>query len=287
MDIALVTCATLPEPDPDADPLAEALDAAGFHWGIFAWDAPDIDWSAAKITIVRSTWNYPLHRQEFLAWAEATARVTQLWNPLPVIRWSAHKSYLLELRARGIAIAPTVLVPRGAGTLLAAICAEQGWDDVVIKPAVSAGSWQTRRVPAAQRTAGEAHLRALAAERDVLVQQYLPSVEDHGERALVWIDGKLTHAVRKTPRFEGDAESVSPAAVAISDAEAALAARALASVDSPLLYGRVDIAPGPSGEPVLMELELIEPSLFFRQSPEALARLLAGIRRRLDGLDQA
>ena len=281
MDLALVTCATLPEPDPDAVPLARALDGAGLRWGIFAWDAPDIDWSAARLTLFRSTWNYPLHRQAFLAWAQATAQVTDLWNPPAVVRWSAHKSYLLDLQARDIPIAPTVLVPRGAGMPLAEICRAQGWDDVVIKPAVSAGSLRTRRFPAAERTAGEAHLRALAAAGDVLIQQYLPAVEDYGERALVWIDGQLTHAVRKTPRFEGDAESVSPAAVDISDAEAALAERALASIDSPLLYGRVDVAPGPTGAPVLMELELIEPSLFFRQGPQALARLLAGIRRRL------
>jgi O-ureido-D-serine cyclo-ligase len=133
--------------------------------------------------------------------------------------------------------------------------------------------------------AGEAHLCALAAERDVLVQQYLPSVEDHGERALIWIDGAFTHAIRKTPRFEGDAESVSPVAVDISSAEAELAERAMATtmatVDSPLLYGRVDVAPGPHGQPVLMELELIEPSLYFLQSHHALERFLAGICRRL------
>jgi glutathione synthase/RimK-type ligase-like ATP-grasp enzyme len=159
---------------------------------------------------------------------------------------------------------------------------------VVIKPAVSAASFRTRRFARSMREAGEAHLSALARERDVLVQEYLPSVEDHGERALVWIDGALTHAIRKTPRFEGDAESVSTAAVNISDAEAALAERAMAvamtRLDSPLLYGRVDVAPGPRGQPVLMELELIEPSLYFRQSRYALERFVAGVRRRLDDI---
>jgi hypothetical protein len=285
MDIALVTCASLPEPDPDAIPLGQALDAAGLRWQALAWDAPEIDWSAAPLTIVRSSWNYPQHLSAFLAWAQATAQVTELWNPLPVIRWSAHKSYLLELHERGVAIAPTELVPRGSRLTLAEICARRGWSDVVIKPAVSAASFRTCRFSPSMRAAGEAHLSALAAQGDVLVQQYLPSVEEHGERALVWIDGALTHAIRKTPRFEGDPEATSPAAVDISGAEAELAERAMAvamtRLDSPLLYGRVDVAPGPRGQPVLMELELIEPSLYFRQGRYALERFLAGVRRRL------
>jgi glutathione synthase/RimK-type ligase-like ATP-grasp enzyme len=285
MNVALVTCARLPEPDPDAALLGQALDAAGLRWQARAWDAPDIDWSAAPMTLVRSPWNYPQHLSAFLAWAQATARVTALWNPLPVIRWNAHKSYLLDLRERGVAITPTALVPRGSELTLAEICAQRRWSDVVIKPAISAASFRTRRFSWSMHAAGEAHLRALAAERDVLVQEYLPSVEDHGERALVWIDGALTHAIRKTPRFEDDAEAVSPAAVNISGAEAELAERAMAAatdiMDSPLLYGRVDVAPGPQGQPVLMELELIEPSLYFQQSQGALERFVAGIGRRL------
>jgi hypothetical protein len=106
-------------------------------------------------------------------------------------------------------------------------------------------------------------------------------VEGHGERALVWIDGELTHAVRKSPRFEGQDETVSSEAMEISSAEAALALRTLGAVDGPLLYARVDVALGPDGEPVVMELELVEPSLFFPQCGHALERFVAGIRRRL------
>ena len=152
----------------------------------------------------------------------------------------------------------------------------------MVKPAVSAASFRTLRVGAGNREDGEAHLQALLVERDVLVQSYLPSVEDHGERALVFIDGELTHAVRKSPRFEGDDEAVSLDAVPISTAEADLARLALAAVDGPLLYARVDVAPGPEGRPVVMELELVEPSLFLRQSAAALERFVAAIRGRVN-----
>lgn len=289
MDVALVSCLTLPEPDRDMAPLRAALDAAGITSAVLAWDDPAVDWSAPRLALLRATWNYPLARGAFLDWAARVAAVTRLWNPLEIVRWSSHKQYLLELEARGVPIAPTALVPRGSDTALAEILEARGWDRAVIKPAVSAASYRTILAdpgvdPGALDT-GEAHLRALAAERDVLVQQYLPSVAGYGERAVVWIDGALTHAVRKSPRFQGGAESVSSAGVDIAPAEAALAERTLAAarsiVDAPLLYGRVDMAPGPGGAPVVMELELIEPSLFFVQGPAALERLVRALKREL------
>ncbi len=285
MDVALASCAELPEPDHDEAPLIAALAAAGLDCRVMGWDDPRADWAAARLTLLRATWNYPRAPDAFLAWAEATAAVSTLRNPLAAVRWNLHKGYLLELAERGVPVAPTELVRRGSGRPLGEILAERGWQEAVIKPAVSAASYRTIRVGAGEPERGEAHLRTLVADGDVLVQRYLPSVEDHGERALVWIDGELTHAVRKTPRFEGEDESVSPAAVGIAPAEAALALAALAAAgraaSSPLLYARVDLAPGPDGEPVVMELELIEPSLFFPQSPAALERFVAAVGRRL------
>ncbi len=281
MDVALVSCVELPEPDPDAAPLAEALAAAGIHAQVLAWDDEAADWSRARLTVLRSAWNYPLRPEAFAAWAEHAASVSTLWNPLHVVRWNLHKRYLLELERRGVPVAPTCLVPRGSDRALRAVLAERGWDDVVVKPAVSAASFRTLRAGPADLDAAEAHLREVAAERDVLIQPYLASVEDHGERALVWIDGELTHAVRKTPRFAGQDESVSEQAVPISPPEAALARRVVAAVEGPLLYARVDVAPGPDGDPVVMELELMEPSLFFVQCPAALSRYVAALRRLL------
>ncbi|MCG8420369.1 MAG: hypothetical protein MJE77_20745 [Proteobacteria bacterium] len=281
MDVALVSCAELPEFDIDAAPLQAGLSSAGLSSRVLAWDDPGVDWSLARMTVFRSSWNYPLHRDEFLAWAESTAQVTDLWNRVDVVRWNSHKSYLLTLEQKGIPVVPTVLLPRGSNTALAEIVAERGWRGVVIKPAVSAASLGTRRFDVTVHEEGEVYLRALVGQRDVLVQPHLPSVESYGERALVWIDGAITHAVRKSPRFEGQAESVSSTVVAISPAERALAQRAVAAVAGPLLYGRVDLAPGLDGQPVVMELELVEPSLFFAQRPQALERFVAAIRRHL------
>jgi hypothetical protein len=281
LDVALVSCLNLPEPDRDEALLSRALEDAGVSSRVVAWDDPGVDWSEARLTVLRSAWNYPLHHDAFLNWATMTSRVSSLWNPLPVIAWNSHKGYLLELERRGVAVVPTVLVPRGSPLTLHEIRADRGWDaDLVVKPAVSASSLGALRLAGLQ-DGGEARLRELASVSDVLVQRYVPSVEGHGERALVWIDGELTHAVRKEPRFEGQEESVSQAEVAFSGAEAHLARRALSCIEGPLLYGRVDMAPGPEGAPVVMELELVEPSLYFMQSRGALDRFVDAIRRRL------
>ncbi|HEX3475873.1 MAG TPA: hypothetical protein VHT91_12695, partial [Kofleriaceae bacterium] len=104
------------------------------------------------------------------------------------------------------------------------------------------------------------------------------SVEGHGERALVWIDGELSHAVRKRPRFTGDDEQVD-GPVEIADDERAVAEAALAPVAGRILYGRVDVARDAAGQPMVMELELIEPSLYLTRCPRALDRFVAAIRR--------
>jgi len=280
-DIALATCLTLPEPDFDEAPLVAALTRAGLTVAVPAWDDPAADWSA-PITVLRSTWNYALAREAFVRWAEQVASLSTLVNPVEIVRWNSHKSYLLDLQSQGVPIAPTVLVRRGDHAPLADVMSDQGWTEVVIKPAVGAGSFKCMRVRSGDVPRGEAHLRALAAERDVLVQRYLPAVEDYGERALVWIDGELTHSVRKSPRFDDEDEHVSHA-MPISAAERSLAELALGKLprDVDLLYARIDVAPGPAGDPVLMELELLEPSLFFAQGPVALERFVMGLQRRL------
>jgi glutathione synthase/RimK-type ligase-like ATP-grasp enzyme len=232
-----------------------------------------VRWEDARLVVLRSTWNYPHRPQDFLDWVDRTARRAGLLNPPAVVHSNIHKSYLLELERRGVPVVPTRLLRQGSGASLREAAAD--WDTVVVKPAISAASLDTLRV---ERDApeGEAHLRRLLATRDVLVQPYLHSVEGVGERALVWIDGQLTHAVRKHPRFAAEDESVS-AALPIEDDERRLAEAALATAPSPLLYARVDVARGADGRPVVMELELIEPSLFLMQHPQALERFADAI----------
>ncbi|HEY1693837.1 MAG TPA: hypothetical protein VGG39_16835 [Polyangiaceae bacterium] len=287
LDVALATCVTLPEPDVDLAPLLEALRLAGIATEALGWDDPASEerFAGARLTILRSTWNYSLRPADFLAWVDRVAARSRMHNAPATIRWNTHKSYLLDLEARGVPVVPTHLVRRGAQASLTDVLRERGWSEVVVKPAVSGGSRETIRVGRSDVDRGEAHLRSLTTREDALVQPYLASVEGPGERAIVWIDGAPTHAVRKSPRFLGDAESVS-AAVPIAPDEASLAERAVAAAEAStgsLLYARVDVARDERGDPRIMELELVEPSLFFAQAPHALARYVAAVKARLTG----
>lgn len=283
MHLRIATCRPLPEPDVDEDLLLTALRARGVDARMAAWNDPNEPWDEPAPTLIRSTWDYVHDLPAFLAWAERAERSGPLWNPLAQLRRNVHKSYLFELEARGIPVTPTELVRRATRIDLARVLSRRGWNDVVVKPAVGAGSFATLRVRADELASGELAFASLVAQRDVLVQPYLASVDGHGERALVWIDGELTHAVRKSPRFSGQDERVSEA-IAIEADERELAARVLAPLAHDLVYARVDVARDERGTPLVMELELVEPSLFLRQHPPALERLVEAVTRRCAAL---
>jgi O-ureido-D-serine cyclo-ligase len=276
--LRVATCRALPEPDPDRAPLTEALAAGGFAATWLPWDDPAADWDAPIPTILRSTWNYALKLDAFLAWLARAAAAAPLYNPIEVCRHNLHKRYLLELAARGVPIVPTTLVERGAAADLAAIATAIAAPRLVIKPEVGAGSLDAA-VFAPADPAGARHLASLTARGAALVQPYVRSVDDYGERSLVWIDGALSHAIRKAPRFTGDVERVT-GPFEIADDERAVALAALAPYGD-LLYARVDLARDDAGRPMVMELELVEPSLFFAHGPGSAARFVAGLARRL------
>ena len=277
--LRIATCSPLPEPDPDEDLLLVALHRAGVDARMAAWRDPREDWDAPVPTLVRSTWDYIHMVSAFVGWTERVERVAPLFNPGEVMRANVHKRYLLDLARRGVPAVPTRLLPQGQGRFAAEWIEGCEFGDLVVKPAVGAASFGTRRFTTAELGAAADHARQLASSCDVLVQPYQAQVEGRGERALVWIDGQFTHAVRKSPRFEGGDEAVSET-VAIEPEEQRVAEAALAGLDG-LLYARVDLVAGSDGAPQVMELELVEPSLFLLQHPPALSRLVQALVRRL------
>lgn len=284
--LRIATCRPLPEPDPDEQLLLSACRAAGIAADMVPWHEAAL-WRAGHPAsqtpvLIRSTWDYIHRLPEFEHWLQHVAEQAPLWNPLDIVRHNLHKKYLLSLSERGVPTTPTLWVTQGDKQSLTDLLAAVGWADVVIKPAVGAGSFDTHRGKVGD-TVTETQWRASVAMRDMLIQPYLASVEGEGERALVWIDGEFTHAVRKTPRFATDVEQVSPA-LPISAEERVLgeaALQAVAPLGSSLLYARVDVARDDQGQWRVMELELIEPSLFLAQYPPALQRLVAALQRRL------
>ncbi len=275
--IGLVSCAPLPEPDPDERLLLGALTGAGLSPALLPWNEPRSNPNGFDLCVLRSCWDYHLAPERFLAWIGEAAARTRLLNPLPVVRWNIHKGYLRELEAAGVPVVPTAWIGAGDAADLARLMSARSWADVVVKPAIGAGSYQTRQFGVDEvRQEGRDFVGSLAARGDVMVQPFMTSVLTRGERSLVWIDGEFTHQVVKRPRYHGQDESVS-GAEAPDPADVRIAEQALGCVSGELLYARVDLIEDLDGAPLVSELELIEPSLFLLQHPPALERLVSAI----------
>ncbi|HEV2891316.1 MAG TPA: hypothetical protein VGX28_13155 [Frankiaceae bacterium] len=267
MRIALATNADFPDLYVDDHPLLDALRALGAEPVPSVWDDPSVDWAAFDLVVVRSVWDYVPRRDEFLAWARSVPRLA---NPADVLEWNTDKTYLRRLGDAGVPVVPTRWV--SSATALREVA--EGWDDVVVKPAVSAAAVDTLHCSPGDEE-GQALLDAIVAGgRVAMVQPYVDAVEGYGERSLLFVEGTFTHAVRRNSALshEGDrrfdAQGVEP-----TEEELAVAARVLAEAGPPLLYARVDLVPY-AGTPTLMELEVTEPQLFLRFSragAEALA----------------
>jgi glutathione synthase/RimK-type ligase-like ATP-grasp enzyme len=272
--VALATCLEIPEPDTDEELLVRALAEEGVEARVVPWDGDPRGFDGADRIVLRSTWNYYLAIDRFLGWVDAHA--AKLDNSASVVRWNAHKRYLRDLEREGFPVVPTAWFERGETFDLEHVAVSRGWNDVVVKPAVSAASYSTMRFREARE--GQDFAAELARRSDGMVQPYLGSVDDHGERSVICVDGAITHAVRKSPRFSGGIESVTR--VEIADDERRLAESVARRFSEPLLYARIDIMRGNGGEPLLSEVELVEPSLFLVHCEEALRRFAKAIARR-------
>lgn len=295
--IALATCRELPHLDGDEGPLLAALEARGIRFVVAPWDGGDEPFLDSSLTLIRSTWDYTAHVEAFVAWAARIEARGRIANSASVVRWNTHKRYLVELAAEGIATVPTALLECGRRVELAGLLAERGWTaGCVVKPAVSAGAKDTLLVMPGDEPA-HAGAQALLDEhlpgRDMLVQPWVESIAA-GELSLIYIDGAFSHAVNKVPRagdfrsqpeFGSRVERVEPSAL-----ERATADDVLGTVGGKLLYARVDFVrrvPGAGAvgdadpRPWLMELELVEPSLYLRWDGAAAGRLADAIVRRL------
>ena len=256
------------------------------------WDDGEIDWDRFDVVLIRSTWDYVERIDAFRAWIERRATRRTLRNPVPALRWSLDKRYLDDLADAGLPITPTVFVGPGE-TLDSALPQPFGEAPaLVVKPTISAGSRDTQRYAATDRTGIDDHVRRLT-ERGAtaMVQPYLDRVDDAGETALIYLGGRFSHAIRKGPILVGPRTEVAGlyAAETIdarvpSEAEIGVADRVnrwLIERFGRLVFARIDLLPSTAG-PVVLEVELIEPSLFLDTAPASAARLVEALDEVLD-----
>ena len=292
MAVALLTTAEYQHLDEDLPLLVPALAELGVEAVLADWHDDGYDWSGVELVVIRSPWDYTHQADAFLATLARIDAATTLCNPLDVVRANAEKGYLVRLAEAGVPVVPTEVLRPGDDVHLP--------DGVpfVVKPTISAGARDTERYDAGDREPAAAHAAALLdAGRSVLVQPYVEGVDDAGETGLVYLGDRLSHAFRKGPILTPDArfvdglyreENISarePTAEEVAVGEQALdALEAVAPgfTREDLLYARVDVVPTPDG-PVVMELELIEPSLFLTVTDVGAANAATAIARRLAG----
>ncbi len=303
--IALVTAVAAHALDEDMPPLLAALREADLQADVRAWDDPTVSWTRYDLVVLRSTWDYSTRLPEFLRWCEATSKTTRLLNPLSVVYWNTDKHYLGQLEAAGIAIVPSAFIEPGEeayARIDAFLTAHPDAAQIVIKPAIGAGSRDARRHSRTAVTAMREHARHLLdTKRSVLMQPYFASVDAQGETALLYFDGAYSHSIRKGPLLRADegstralfaAEHIQPREPggderALGDAVIAalpqLFDAGLVEAEFPLAYARVDLIRAADGAPRVLELELAEPSVFLDHGPGAAVRFVEALRMRLPG----
>lgn len=297
--MTLATCSDTPELDDDERGLPDALAERGIDPQIAAWDDEGVDWDEAGVVVVRSVHNYARRRDAFLAWARS---VPKLLNNADVLAWNTDKHYLLELSGRGMPTIGTVwLEPERKLSKHQVHTRFPSLGDFVVKPAVSAGSKDTGRYTAndaSSRMKAIQHAYDLLGQgRSVMVQRYLRSVDLRGETALIYMNGILSHAVEKEAMLHGPVKSEenAPREVAHSrqptDDELRLGEEVRAAVhgymkdrmgrDAQLLFNRVDIVEGEGGMPTVMEVSLVDASLYLGTTPGALDNFADAIASRV------
>ncbi len=296
--IALVTDAESIVNDYDMPLLVEACKNAGLEEEVVRWDDEDVNWDDYASVILRSPWSYVERPESFIAWCEKIPVASALFNPLPVIKWGLNKTYLLDLYNNGVNIVPTRLIRASDGDSTSDVRDFIGHhrmqSEIVIKPVVGAYSRGVRRFRLDETESAMSYIRELHSKgSDVLLQPYLPSIDINGETDLVFFNGVYSHAIRKSALLQQDGTVREPlqefrkertpgeAELRLAD----LAVKAVSEIfklEKPLLYARIDLILDEDNQPVVLEMEICEPSLNLSFSAGSSLRFAEAIKKRIN-----
>ncbi len=268
--------------------LSDALLELGIDSKRVDWADDRIDWKSGDAAVVRTTWDYFSRFNEFDRWLNKVSKLIPFINPISLLRWNLDKHYLQDLADRGFPIVPSIFIEKGSNKTLAEIHATSGWDQVVLKPCVSGGAYHTYRVSPRTIAEHEAILTKLLTNESMMLQEFHETILDRGEVSHMVMNGKYTHSVLKKSKgsdfrvqddFGGTVHDYTA-----SEAEKKLAEAVFASCEPLPVYGRLDIMWDSSGAQMIGELEIIEPELWMRKSPESATEFAKGISASLDSI---
>ncbi len=280
MKIALLTCEKLPQLNPEDQPLIPALAQHGITAIPAIWSDKTIDWTTFDYLIFRNTWDYFEKESEFRAWLDHIEQLgIKTLNSIELVKQNIHKFYLRDLEQQGVTILPTVFIDRTTKLDLAALL-PASWKQAVIKPAFSAGSYLTTVFDAEDVNSINEEYSKIASQKELLLQEFRPEIQTIGETSFIFFNKQFSHAVNKKPvdgdfrvqtLFGGKYTLVHPSEDLIASAQ-----KIIANFPDPLLYARVDgiII---NDQLQLMEVECIEPDLYFNLSATALSQFVAAI----------
>jgi glutathione synthase/RimK-type ligase-like ATP-grasp enzyme len=240
------------------------------------WTEPG-DLSGFDLVLPLLAWGYPYDPPRWYALLDQMeADGVKIANPVSVLRWNSDKAYLIELAEKGIAVVPTSMTHALDDAALSDAAAHFGTDSLIIKPPISGGALGTYRI-----NVGDPIPDDVAGTR-MMIQPFLPTISSEGEYSLIYFNGIFSHAINKRPA-DGDfrvQDYLGGIEVAVTppDDSYALAEASLAAAPAACLYARVDMLRDEAGTMRLMELELTEPSLFFKFAPDGGAMFRDAVR---------
>jgi len=274
IDVTLVTCRAHPGLPEDDHFLLDSLKRRGLRYRVAIWDDPEVDWSASPVTLIRAAWDSHLDPQRFSAWINTLAGQSDLLNTAALVRWNFDKQYLLELRKKGMHVVPTALVTSASEATISTALRQIASSEIVVKPRFGADAYGVKRL-SADSEAVSVHFERFGGHGGLLIQPFIPGVERERERSLVFIAGRFSHALFRNPFGSGPTKQT-PDNMHTPMAQELRYCDELFDSLPRLSYARVDLIPLDT-RPALMELEIIDPSLFFKARPLAADALAAEV----------
>lgn len=257
--------------------LLEPLAELGWSVDMVSWRTEEVDWNRYKAVIIRSPWDYQQDAKRFMqVLRDIDASSARLENPLSLVKWNIDKTYLRELEGQGILIVPTLWGEQLEPDELDRAFKTLQTDELIIKPTISANADDTFRVKKEMYFDLHEEINTTFSHRPYMIQPFMQHIVDEGEFSLFYFGGNYSHTILKIPEtgdfrvqeeHGGILRSVEP--------EEQLLQRARQTMEKiqPLpLYARADYVRTDSDDFALMELELIEPSLYFNMDPESPKR---------------
>ena len=250
------------------------------------WNDKNFDWNKTKYAIFRTTWDYFENFKEFLCWIKKTKKKTIFINSAEIIHWNIDKKYLIDLSKKGINISPTLFINKKTKTSLTSLFKKTKWKTAIIKPSISGAARHTYKITASNYLNYEKIFNQLIKKECMLFQQFLDNVITHGEISLIFIGKEYTHAVIKKAKdgdfrvqddHGGTVEIYHP-----TKDEILFGKKCLKAIPFQPTYSRIDIIKDNNNNPSLVELELIEPELWFRNYPEAAKKLAKEITKKIN-----